>query len=391
MTDRRSNLLKTLPTQHFVGLAHEVAAVEQSGRDVIRLGQGTPDLPTPQPICEALQTALLDPTTHQYGPFRGQSRLKQAVATFYLNEYGVEIDADCEVAILIGSKSGLITLPQCVLEPGEGILLPNPGYPDYISGARLAGATVHDLLLREENGYLPNYETLDPKGARLMYLNYPSNPTGAVASPAFFDETVRFANAHDIMVVHDFAYGSIGFDGHIPPSFLQTPGAKDVGIEVYTMSKAFNMSGWRVAFAVGNKHIIEAINTYQDHVHVSVFSAIQSAAVAALESPRSLRDDLSRLYEARRDRLIDGLRQAGWDIKAPSGSFFVWAKVPEGDAKSFSHKLLHEAGVAVTPGYFFGSEGERYVRFGLVSPEPKIDEAVERIERLFATYEGVRT
>ncbi|TCI54194.1 aminotransferase class I/II-fold pyridoxal phosphate-dependent enzyme [Exiguobacterium sp. SH1S21] len=390
MTDRRSKLLKTLPPQHFVGLAAEVAALERSGRDVIRLGQGTPDLPTPAPICEALQTALLDPATHQYGPFRGQTRLKQAVATFYQTEYGVALDAETEVAILIGSKSGLITLPQCVLEPGDGMLLPNPGYPDYISGARLAGAVVHDLVLREENGYLPDYETLDPQGARLMYLNYPGNPTGAVASPAFFDDTVRFANKHDLMVVHDFAYGSIGFDGHVPPSFLQAPGAKDIGIEVYTMSKAFNMSGWRVAFAVGNRDIIEAINTYQDHVHVSVFSAIQEAAIAALESPRSLRDDLSRLYEARRDRLVDGLRQAGWDITAPSGSFFVWAKVPDGDAKSFSHKLLHEAGVAVTPGYFFGSEGERYVRFGLVSAEPKIDEAVERIEKLFATYEEVR-
>ncbi|MCC5892093.1 aminotransferase class I/II-fold pyridoxal phosphate-dependent enzyme [Exiguobacterium sp.] len=391
MADRRSNLLKTLPPQHFVGLAAEVAALEQAGAEIIRLGQGTPDLPTPAPICEALEAALLDPTTHQYGPFRGQDRLKRAVATFYLNEYGVEVDAASEVAILIGSKSGLITLPQCVLEPGDGILLPNPGYPDYISGARLAGAHVHDLVLTEANDFLPDYHTLDTHGARLMYLNYPSNPTGAVASPAFFEETVRFAKERDLMVVHDFAYGSIGFDGHVPPSFLQAGGAKDVGIEVYTMSKAFNMSGWRVAFAVGNKDIIEAINTYQDHVHVSVFSAIQEAAVAALESPKSLRDDLARLYEARRDRLVNGLRQAGWDVPAPKGSFFVWAKVPEGDAKSFSQKLLHEAGVAVTPGYFFGTEGDRYVRFGLVSPEPKIDEAVARIEQLFAAYEEVRT
>lgn len=390
MTDRRSHLLKTLPPQHFVGLANEVAELEQAGRDIIRLGQGTPDLPTPEPICDALQTALLDASTHQYGPFRGQARLKQAVATFYLNEYGVELDPETEVAILIGSKSGLITLPQCVLEPGDGILLPNPGYPDYISGARLAGAVVRDLVLREENGFLPNYETLDTEGARLMYLNYPSNPTGAVASPTFFNDTVRFAKERDLMVVHDFAYGSIGFDGHVPPSFLQAQGAKEVGIEVYTMSKAFNMSGWRVAFAVGNADIIEAINTYQDHVHVSVFSAIQAAAVAALEAPRTIRDDLARLYEARRDRLIDGLNRAGWAVEPPEGSFFVWAKVPEGDAKSFSRKLLHEAGVAVTPGYFFGSEGNGYVRFGLVSPEPKIDEAVERIERLFAAYEEVR-
>ncbi|MCT4782366.1 MULTISPECIES: aminotransferase class I/II-fold pyridoxal phosphate-dependent enzyme [Exiguobacterium] len=390
MADRRSQLLKTLPPQHFVGLAKEVAALEQAGADIIRLGQGTPDLPTPQSICDALETALANPETHQYGPFRGQSRLKQAVATFYLNEYGVELDAETEVAILIGSKSGLITLPQCILEPGDGILLPNPGYPDYISGARLAGSVVHDLVLTEANGFLPDYATLDTHGARLMYLNYPSNPTGAVATPQFFEETVRFAHERELMVVHDFAYGSIGFDGHVPPSFLQAEGAKEVGIEVYTMSKAFNMSGWRVAFAVGNKDIIEAINTYQDHVHVSVFSAIQEAAVAALESPKAIRDDLSRLYETRRDRLVDGLRQAGWDVSVPKGSFFVWARVPEGDAKSFADKLLHEAGVAVTPGYFFGSEGERYVRFGLVSSEPKIDEAVERIERLFAAYEEVR-
>lgn len=390
MADKRSNLLKTLPIQHFAGLAAEVSKLEQTGRDIIRLGQGTPDLPTPKPICEALQTALLDESTHQYGPFRGQARLKEAVATFYLNEYGVDVDPHTEVAILIGSKSGLITLPQCVLNPGDGILLPNPGYPDYISGARLAGAVIHDLVLKEENGYLPDYTSLDTEEARLMYLNYPSNPTGAVATQTFFDETVEFAVKNDLMVVHDFAYGSIGFDGHVPPSFLQSKGAKEVGIEVYTMSKAFNMSGWRVAFAVGNQDIIEAINTYQDHVHVSVFSAIQEAAVAALESPRALRDDLARLYETRRNRLIDGLNRAGWSVESPAGSFFVWAKVPEGDAHSFSHKLLHEAGVAVTPGYFFGSEGDEYVRFGLVSSEPKIDEAVERIEKLFAAYEEVR-
>lgn len=391
MADRRSNLLKTLPFQQFAGLAEEVATLEQTGRDIVRLGQGTPDLPTPSSICDALESALLDPSTHQYGPFRGQSRLKQAVATFYLNEYGVELDPESEVAILIGSKSGLITLPQCLLEPGDGMLLPNPGYPDYISGAKLAGAVIHDLNLREENGFLPDYATLDTDGVKLMYLNYPSNPTGAVATRAFFDDTVRFAEERELMVVHDFAYGSIGFDGHVPPSFLQAKGAKDVGIEVYTMSKAFNMSGWRIAFAVGNKDIIEAINTYQDHVHVSVFSAIQTAAVAALESPRSIRDDLARLYERRRDCLIQGLTQAGWKVEAPKGSFFVWAKVPEGDANSFAHKLLYEAGVAVVPGSFFGSEGDGYVRFGLVAPEPRIVEAVERIERLFTAYEEVRS
>lgn len=389
MADRRSKLLKSLPTQHFVGLAEEVATVEASGKTVIRLGQGTPDLPTPAPICEALERALTDPTTHQYGPFRGQARLKEAVAAFYQREYGVDLDPTREVAILIGSKSGLITLPQCLLEPGEGILLPNPGYPDYISGARLAGADIIDLTLKEEHGYLPDYKSLDPLHARLMYLNYPSNPTGAIATPEFFEETVEFATKHDLMVVHDFAYGSIGFDGHVPPSFLQAEGSKEIGIEVYTMSKAFNMSGWRVAFAVGNADIIEAINTYQDHVHVSVFSAIQEAAIVALESPREIRDHLASLYEGRRNRLVQGLQRAGWDIEAPKGSFFVWAKVPEGDAKSFSSKLLHEAGVAVTPGYFFGTEGEEHVRFGLVSPEQKIDEAVERIERLFATYEEV--
>ncbi|WP_290769959.1 MULTISPECIES: aminotransferase class I/II-fold pyridoxal phosphate-dependent enzyme [Exiguobacterium] len=389
MADRRSKLLKSLPTQHFVGLAEEVAAVEASGKTVIRLGQGTPDLPTPAPICEALERALTDPTTHQYGPFRGQARLKETVAAFYQREYGVDLDPAKEVAILIGSKSGLITLPQCLLEPGEGILLPNPGYPDYISGARLAGADIIDLTLKEEHGYLPDYTTLDPLHARLMYLNYPSNPTGAVATPAFFEETVEFATNHDLMVVHDFAYGSIGFDGHVPPSFLQAEGAKEIGIEVYTMSKAYNMSGWRVAFAVGNADIIEAINTYQDHVHVSVFSAIQEAAIVALESPRDLRDNLASLYETRRNRLIDGLRRAGWEIEAPKGSFFVWARVPEGDAKSFSTKLLQEAGVAVTPGYFFGTEGGHHIRFGLVSSEQKIDEAVERIERLFAAYEEV--
>jgi aminotransferase len=382
----QSDLLKRLPKQFFASLVNKVAKVMAEGHDVINLGQGNPDQPTPPHIVKALQEAAEDPRNHKYSPFRGHSFLKKAVSAFYEREYGVKIDPETEVAILFGGKAGLVEIPQCLLNPGDTVLVPDPGYPDYWSGVELAQARMETMPLRAEHQFLPNYEELSEEvkqKAKLMFLNYPNNPTGATATSSFFEETVELAKQHDICVVHDFAYGAVGFDGQRPISFLQTDGAKEIGIEIYTFSKTYNMAGWRVGFAVGNESVIEAINLLQDHLYVSIFGAVQAAAATALLESQSCVDELVALYESRRRVWIDGLQQIGWDVQAPAGSFFAWLPVPEGySSEQFADLLLEEAHVVVAPGIGFGEYGEGYVRVGLLTDEDRLREAVARIERL---------
>ncbi len=381
-----SNRLNDLPDQFFAALVAKAAAAVAEGRDVINFGQGNPDQPTPAHIVEVMQQAVAEPTNHKYGPFRGLPALRQAAADFYKREYGVEIDPDLEVAILAGTKIGLVELPLALLDPGDSMLLPDPGYPDYLSGAPLAGIEIDLMTLERDNGYLPNYDELSEsarKRAKLMYLNYPNNPTGAVADQDFFDETVRFAKQHGISVVHDFAYGAIGFDGHKPISFLQSEGAKDIGIEMYTLSKTYNMAGWRIGFAVGNAKMIEALNIIQDHLFCGIFPPIQLAAAEALSGSQHCVDKLVELYETRRSILIDECRRIGWEAQAPKGSFFTWLPVPEGFTSiEFSDFLLENADVAVAPGSGFGAGGEGFVRAGLLVEEQRIIEALRRIEKL---------
>lgn len=383
---QQSDLLKGLPEQFFASLVKKVAKEAHKGHDLINFGQGNPDKPTPNHIVMALQEASNNPQFHGYPPFQGHSFLKEAAASFYKQEYGVTVDPTKEVAILFGGKAGLVEIPQCLLNKGDGVLVPDPGYPDYLSGVALAGATLTKMPLTEQNDFLPDYSSLseeDKQRAKLMFLNYPNNPTGAVASKEFFEDTVSFADKNDICVVHDFAYGAIGFDGKKPRSFLQTEGAKDVGIEIYTFSKTFNMAGWRIAFAVGNESVIKAIELLQDHLYVSIFSPIQKAAeVALLHSHKSVQDLLS-LYERRREVWIGGLQNIGWDVKAPAGSFFAWLRVPKGyTSTEFSDLLLKKAHVVVAPGIGFGEHGEGYVRTGLLTEETRIREAIERIKGL---------
>ncbi|MFC3883332.1 pyridoxal phosphate-dependent aminotransferase [Bacillus songklensis] len=382
----QSDLLKRLPKQFFASLVNKVANVMAEGHDVINLGQGNPDQPTPPHIVKALQQAAEDPRNHKYSPFRGHSFLKKAVARFYEREYGVTVNPDKEVAILFGGKAGLVEIPQCLLNPGDTVLVPDPGYPDYWSGVELARANMEMMPLRAERHFLPNYEEIPEEvkqAAKLMFLNYPNNPTGAIATAEFFEETVALAKKHDICVVHDFAYGAIGFNGKKPVSFLQAEGAMDIGIEIYTFSKTYNMAGWRVGFAVGNESVIEAINLLQDHLYVSIFGAIQAAAAEALLASQSCVDELSELYESRRNVLIDGLQKIGWDVKAPEGSFFAWLPVPEGyTSEQFADLLLEEAKVVVAPGIGFGKYGEGYVRVGLLTDKDRLQEAVNRIEKL---------
>lgn len=381
-----SNRLKNLPPHFFSSLVQNVEDALAEGRDVINLGRGNPDKPTPPHVVEALQKAVEDPLTHGYAPFRGTSELKEAAANFYKREYDVDIDPETEVAVLFGSKTGLVELPLAIMNPGELLLLPDPGYPDYLSGVSLADIQYDTFPLLAENNFLPDYTTFSDQQKRqaaLIYLNYPSNPTSATATPEFFDETVAFAKDTGIAVMHDFAYGGIGFDGKKPLSFLQTKGAKDVGIEMYTMSKTYNMAGWRIAFAVGNSKIIEAINLLQDHLFINPFPAVQRAAAAALNGDQICVKELVATYESRRDVFIAECQRIGWQVEAPKASFFAWLPVPEGyTSESFAKLLLDKADIAVAPGHGFGTFGEGYVRIGLLDEEDRLKEAVARIEKL---------
>ncbi|KRK97403.1 aminotransferase [Secundilactobacillus odoratitofui DSM 19909 = JCM 15043] len=386
MKFEESKVLQQLPKQFFASLVAKVNAKVASGADVINLGQGNPDQPTPDFIVKAMQEATADPASHKYSQFRGMPNLKQAAADFYQREYGVELDPEKEVAILGGSKIGLVELPFALLNPGDTMLLPDPGYPDYLSGVALAQVKLALMHLSADNHYLPDYQKLDPATvdqAKLMYLNYPNNPTGAIATPDFYKQTVAFAKQHQIGVVQDFAYGAIGFDGQRPASFLQTPGAKEVGIEMYTLSKSYNMAGWRIGFAVGNADMIEALNLIQDHLFVSVFPAIQDAAVAALNSDQSSVKALVALYQKQRDQFYAAARKIGWEPYPSGGAFYAWMPVPKGyTSESFADLLLDKAAVAVAPGTGFGASGEGYVRVGLLIDEPRFTEACERIGKL---------
>lgn len=381
-----SNLLKNLPEQFFAKLTKRVAEAIAEGRDVINLGQGNPDRPTPPHIIEAMQVATANPNSHKYSPFRGIAPFKEAIATFYKREYGVEIDPNSEVAILFGAKAGLVELPLAILNEGDTMLLPDPGYPDYFSGVALGKVNFETMPLLAENKFLPNYKALSAETvekAKLMYLNYPNNPTGATATNEFFDETITFAKENNIAVMHDFAYGSLGFDGVRPPSFLQSAGAKEIGVEFYTLSKTYNMAGWRVGFAVGNKTMIEGLNLLQDHLYCSLFPAVQIAATVALTSSQDCVAEQLAIYESRRNALIRACKEIGWEVTSPAGSFFAWLKVPAGfTSEEFADLLLDKANVAVAAGNGFGEYGEGYVRIGLLVSEEKLQEAINRISIL---------
>lgn len=381
-----ANRMEELPKQFFAALTAKATKKINQGYDVINLGQGNPDQPTPKHIVQAMQEATENPKYHGYSPFQGYGFLKEAVTDYYEREYGVEIDPHTEVAILFGGKAGLVEVSQCLLNPRDVCLVPDPGYPDYWSGISLAQAQMEFMPLLEENQFLPDYKQLSKNvlaKAKMMFLNYPNNPTAGVATAEFFQKTVDLAYDHQMAVVHDFAYGAIGFDGQKPISFLQTPGAKEVGIEIYTMSKTYNMAGWRIGFALGNPEIIRLINLYQDHQFCSLFGAIQEASATALLSSQECVQELVELYQRRRNHLFKELDQLGWKAKPPKGSFFTWLPVPEGYTSSdFADLLLEETQIVIAPGIGFGEHGDGFVRVGLLTSEERFTEAVRRIKQL---------
>ncbi|RYM00029.1 pyridoxal phosphate-dependent aminotransferase [Sporolactobacillus sp. THM7-7] len=382
----KSDALKRLPKQFFADLVVQTNAEIAKGHDVINLGQGNPDQPTPPHIVRALQQAAENPLYHKYSPFRGYDFLKEAIAAFYKREYHVDLDPKREVAILFGSKTGLVEIGECLLNSGDTVLMPDPGYPDYLSGFAMANLKVEKMPLLRENAFLPDYAAIGNAAldrAKLMFLNYPNNPTAVTAPADFFEETVHVAEKHNICVVHDFAYGALGYDGKNPRSFLQTPGAKDVGVEMYTLSKTYNMAGWRVGFALGNPSVIEAIELIQDHYYVSLFGAIQEASAKALLGSQDCVRDLVHRYETRRNAFFTAAKKIGWTAAPSQGSFFGWLPVPAGfTSTSFFDCLLKKAHVVVAPGIGFGEAGDGFIRVGLLTEPERLTEAVERIGKL---------
>ncbi|MRN06621.1 pyridoxal phosphate-dependent aminotransferase [Lactobacillus sp. 0.1XD8-4] len=388
MEFQQSQLLTSLPKQFFATLVKKVNQKIAAGVDVINLGQGNPDKPTPEYIVKSTQKWVADPRTHKYSLFRGLPAFKQAAANFYHEKYGAVFDPEKEVSVLGGSKIGLVELPWALMNPGDTLLLPDPGYPDYLSGAALGKVKFETVPLLAENNFLPDLEAIPAdvaKRAKFFYLNYPNNPTGAVATPEFYTALVAWAKQYHVGIISDFAYGALGFDGQAPVSFMETPGAKEVGIEFYTFSKTFNMAGWRIAFAVGNPDIIGALNLIQDHLFVSLFPALQEAAVEALTDPQrdAAIEQIIERYEERRNAFVAAANKIGWHPFVPKGTFYAWMPVPAGyTSESFADLLLDKAGVAVAPGNGFGTHGEGYVRIGLLIEPDRLVEAVDRIAKL---------
>ena len=376
--------INSLPPYLFAAIDKAKAESIKKGVDVINLGIGDPDMPTPPHIVEAMKKSLDNPARHRYPSYEGMLSFRNAAAQWYRRTMNVTLDPEDEVLTLIGSKEGIAHIPLAFLNPGDVSLVPDPGYPVYNIGSILASAKPFKMPLLAENEFLPDLDAIPgdiAKKAKLMFLNYPNNPTSATASLKFFDEVVDYANENDIIVVHDDAYSEMTFDGYKAPSFLNASGAKDIGIEMHSLSKTYNMTGWRLGFAVGNREILAGLGKVKSNVDSGAFESVQEAGIAALTGPQDCVRDMNKIYRERRDALLTGLMELGLDVKPPKATFYVWAHV-NGKASAFSTMLLEKAGIVATPGNGFGEYGEGYVRFALTQSVERINEAVERMRKL---------
>ena len=367
----------------FAELERRIEAKRDEGIDVIGLGIGDPDTPTFRYIVEAMREAVGDPEAQRYPSNRGRREFREAFADFYLRRFGVGIDSVKEVIPAIGAKECIYNLCFAFLDPGDVALASDPGYPVYTGGPVLAGAEAHLLPLRPDVNFAPDLDAIPEEkleAARLLFINYPNNPTGAIASEGFFERVVDLAERHEILVVHDNAYSETTYDGYVAPSFLATPGAKEVGVEVFSLSKGYNMTGWRCAAILGNA---EAIKTYwrlKTNVDSGLFEAVQLAGAAALRGPRSEVEEMCRIYQRRRDLVVDALRDIGVEVAAPKGTIYIWAPVPKGHTSaSFAEMVLEEAAVVVSPGSMYGPSGEGFFRISLTTPDELLTEALTRM------------
>ena len=381
----KAERLTQLPPYLFIEIDKAKRRLQAEGEDVIDLGVGDPDLPTPPHVIERLQRAAEDPANHRYSFTEGIAPLREAIARWYQRRFGVAVDPATEVLPLLGSKEGIAHLPLAVTNPGDAVLVPDPCYPPYRSGTILAGAEPVAMPLLEENGFFPDLGGISQKAARrakLAFLNYPNNPTSATATLEQFQEAVDFAKAFGFAVAHDAAYSEIAFDGAKPPSFLQLPAGKAIGIEFHSLSKTYNMTGWRIGWACGNAAILAALSQLKTHIDSGIFQAVQWAGIEALEGDQSAREQAVATYQQRRDLLVDGLAAAGWSVPKPTAGFYMWARVPGQDSSmAFATRLLESARVVVTPGAGFGPSGEGYIRMSLTVPTDRLQEAIARLSK----------
>ncbi|MDO8613259.1 MAG: LL-diaminopimelate aminotransferase [Dehalococcoidia bacterium] len=382
--------VETLPPYLFAEISRKIAEKRAQGVDVISFAVGDPDLPTPEHILESLREASRDPANHRYPETEGLPELREAIARWYERRFGVSLDPQREVLPLIGSKEGVGHIALCFIDPGDVALVPDPGYPVYAVGTMFAGGEAYYLPLTEENGFLPDLESVpaDVLGkAKVLWLNYPNNPTGAVADLEFFERAAAFARRHGLAVLHDGPYSEVAFDGYRPPSFLQAQGAREVGIEFHSLSKSYNMTGWRIGMAVGNAETINALMRVKSNLDSGVPQAVQRMAITALDGPQDCIEEHNRVYQRRRDRLVAALQGLGLRLTPPKASLYVWARVPDGEmSTAYATRLLDEAAVVVTPGIGYGPSGEGYVRLSLTLPDERLEEGVRRLEGLAGNW-----
>ena len=383
--------IETIPPYLFAEIDKIKEEAIKRGVDIINLGIGDPDQPTPNNIIERLRESVKDPKTHDYPPYAGTAEFRQAVTLWYKNRFGVDLDPDNEVMALIGSKEGIAHIFLAFIDPGDFSLIPDPAYPVYKTGTLFANGFPYIMPLLEENGFLPDLEEIDEdiaQRAKLMFINYPNNPTAAVANKDFFEKVVKFAKKYDILVCHDFAYSEMTFDDYKASSFLEVGGAKDVGIEFHSLSKIYNMTGWRLGFAVGNKEAISALSVIKTNIDSGIFKAIQQAGIEALTGPQDNIEKMNKIYTGRRNVVINGLNKLGWNLKPTKATFYLWIPtLTKMNSMEFSNLLLEKSGIIVTPGIGYGEYGEGYIRIALTVNEKRLEEAIERMEKADITKE----
>jgi LL-diaminopimelate aminotransferase len=389
---KRENLMKIemakrieqIPPYLFAEIDKKKEEMRNKGVDIIDLGIGDPDLPTPQVIIERLKETSGDPKNHRYPSYEGMIEFRTAVTQWFEKRFGVKCNPRTEVFTLIGSKEGIAHIPLAFVNPGDYVLVPSPGYPVYRVSTLFAGGTPYFLPLRKENGFLPKLSEIPEavaKKAKLLFINYPNNPTSAIAEKPFFEEVVAFARRHEIIVCHDAAYSEVAFDGYRPLSFFEVEGAKEVGIEFHSLSKTFNMTGWRIGFAVGCSEIISVLGRVKTNIDSGVFQAIQEAGIAALNHFETPLPEIIKVYEKRRDVMIQGLREIGLEVDPPRATFYLWIRVPKGyTSAQFAALLLEQGGIVATPGNGFGDEGEGYIRMALTVDEKRCKETIDRLK-----------
>lgn len=378
--------LKRLPPYLFKEIDRKKAEVKARGVDIIDLGVGDPDLPTPPHIINALKTAVDNPAHHRYPSYSGMTEFKETVAQWYQDRFGVDLDPETEVVSLIGSKEGIAHFPLAFINPGDVALVPSPAYPVYNIATLFAGGESFFMPLLSSNGFLPDLEAIPDKvaaRAKVMFINYPNNPTSAIAEPEFFNQVVRFADENGIIVCHDAAYTEMAFDGYRPSSFLEMEGAKEVGMEFHSLSKTYNMTGWRIGFAVGNRKTVEGLGAIKSNIDSGVFEAVQKAGIEAIRGDQSCVNEMNQVYQERRDLMVKGLNDAGFHVASPKATFYLWVRVPDGyTSAQLATRLLEEAGLVVTPGNGFGEPGEGYFRIALTQTGERLAEAMQRLKKI---------